>query len=87
MFRIVITKFVSSGVIYGLDLESNVVFGEGGAGLFDGKIYTRKRDGELGFFQRLVDFGADPEILEEGWAHLGTDGSVPTLPNLRQFTY
>lgn len=65
--------------------QSNVVYGEGGAGAFsDGKIYTRKRDGELGWvFQRLVDFGADPEILEEGWAHLGTDKIREILPNLR----
>ena len=58
-----------------LDPESNVVFGEGGAGAFsDGKIYTRRRDGDLGWiFRRLVEFGADPSILEEGWAHLGTD--------------
>ncbi len=66
--------------------ESNVVYGEGGAGAFsDGKIYTRKRDGELGWvFRRLVDFGADPEILEEGWAHLGTDKIREILPNLRK---
>lgn len=68
-----------------LHAESNVVYGEGGAGAFsDGKIYTRKRDGELGWvFQRLVDFGADPEILEEGWAHLGTDKIRKILPNIR----
>ena len=69
-----------------LDPESNVVYGEGGAGAFsDGKIYTRKRDGDLGWvFQRWVDFGADPEILEEGWAHLGTDKIRKILPNIRQ---
>ena len=68
-----------------LDPESNVVYGEGGAGAFsDGKIYTRRRDGELGWvFQRLVDFGADPEILKEGWAHLGTDRIRAILPQLR----
>ena len=68
-----------------LDPETNVVFGEGGAGAFsDGKIYTRRRDGELGWiFQRLVDLGADPEILEEGWAHLGTDRIREILPRLR----
>lgn len=68
-----------------LNPESNVVFGEGGAGAFsDGKIYTRRRDGELGWiFQRLVDMGADPEILEEGWAHLGTDRIRALLPRLR----
>lgn len=68
-----------------LDPETNVVFGEGGAGAFsDGKIYTRRRDGELGWiFRRLVDMGADPEILEEGWAHLGTDRIRELLPRLR----
>ncbi len=68
-----------------LDLDTNVVFGEGGAGAFsDGKIYTRRRDGDLGYvFRRLVDMGADPEILEEGWAHLGTDRVRAILPRLR----
>lgn len=68
-----------------LNPESNVVFGEGGAGAFsDGKIYTRRRDGELGYiFRALVDFGADPEILEEGWAHLGTDRIRALLPRMR----
>jgi len=68
-----------------LDPESNVVFGEGGAGAFsDGKIYTRRRDGDLGWiFRRFVDFGASPEILAEGWAHLGTDRIRAILPRLR----
>ena len=68
-----------------LDPESNVVFGEGGAGAFsDGKIYTRRRDGDLGWiFRRFVDFGASPEILAEGWAHLGTDRIRAILPELR----
>jgi uncharacterized FAD-dependent dehydrogenase len=68
-----------------LDPETNVVFGEGGAGAFsDGKVYTRRRDGELGWiFQRLVDFGADPTILDEGWAHLGTDRIRELLPRMR----
>ena len=69
-----------------LDPESNVVFGEGGAGTFsDGKIYTRRRDGELGYiFQRLVDFGADERILTDGWAHLGTDKVRAILPAFRE---
>ncbi len=68
-----------------LDPESNAVFGEGGAGAFsDGKIYTRRRDGELGWvFRRLVDHGADPRVMEEGWAHLGTDRIREILPRLR----
>ncbi len=70
-----------------LNPENKGVFGEGGAGAFsDGKIYTRRRDGELGWvFQRLVDFGADPAILEEGWAHLGTDKIREILPQIRAY--
>ena len=69
-----------------LDEDSNVVFGEGGAGTFsDGKIYTRRRDGELGYiFRRLTHFGADPAILREGWAHLGTDRVRKILPVFRE---
>ena len=68
-----------------LDPENNILFGEGGAGTFsDGKIYTRRRDGELGWiFRVLVDAGADPEILQEAWAHLGTDKVRSILPALR----
>jgi uncharacterized protein len=68
-----------------LDPENNIVFGEGGAGTFsDGKIYTRRRDGELGFiFRRFVDFGADPAVLQEAWAHLGTDKVREILPVFR----
>ena len=68
-----------------LDPESNVVFGEGGSGTFsDGKIYTRRRDGDLGYiFRRLVDFGADREVLQDAWAHLGTDRVRAILPRFR----
>jgi uncharacterized FAD-dependent dehydrogenase len=61
------------------------VFGEGGAGTFsDGKIYTRRRDGELGYiFRRLVDFGADSSIISEAFAHLGTDKVRAILPVFR----
>ena len=77
--------FEISGVIANWTLKATLCMARGGAGAFsDGKIYTRKRDGELGWvFRRLVDFGADPEILEEGWAHLGTDKIRQILPNLR----
>lgn len=69
-----------------LDAENNIVYGEGGAGTFsDGKIYTRRRDGELGWvFHRLVAAGADPGILQESWAHLGTDKVRAILPELRR---
>jgi uncharacterized FAD-dependent dehydrogenase len=68
-----------------LDPDNNILFGEGGAGTFsDGKIYTRRRDGELGYvFRALVEAGADPGILQESWAHLGTDKVRAILPALR----
>lgn len=69
-----------------LNPDSNLLFGEGGAGTFsDGKVYTRRRDGELGWiFRHLVDAGADPSVLDESWAHLGTDKIRKILPVLRQ---
>jgi uncharacterized protein len=68
-----------------LDPEDNLILGEGGSGTFsDGKIYTRRRDGELGFiFRRLVDFGADPSLLQDSLAHLGTDKIRAILPPFR----
>ncbi len=58
-----------------LDPESNVHFGEGGAGTFsDGKLTTRLRDSKIDMVKRvLVDFGAPPEILTDGKPHVGTD--------------
>jgi uncharacterized protein len=69
----------------GLNPDNNLLFGEGGAGTFsDGKIYTRRRDGELGFiFRRLGDFGADPSVLADAFAHLGTDKVRALLPVFR----
>ena len=77
--------FEISGVIANWTRKATLCMARAAPEAFsDGKIYTRKRDGELGWvFRRLVDFGADPEILEEGWAHLGTDKIRQILPNLR----
>lgn len=68
-----------------LDVESNLLFGEGGAGTFsDGKLTTRRRDGELGFIlERLVAMGAPRSILTEAHPHLGTDRLRMILPRLR----
>lgn len=69
-----------------LDPENNLLFGEGGAGTFsDGKLTTRRRDGEVGEILRgLVEVGADAEILEHSHPHLGTDALRKILPNLRE---
>ena len=71
----------------GLDPESNVQFGEGGAGTFsDGKLYSQIRDPRhLGrkVLTELVASGARPEILYESRPHIGTYRLVKILENLR----
>lgn len=69
-----------------LNPESNVQFGEGGAGAFsDGKLTTRSKD-VLGrkVLRELVQAGADPEILIEQHPHIGTDAFVKIIRNIRQ---
>ena len=67
-----------------LDPESNLCFGEGGAGTYsDGKLYTRKKDPRVReVYRRLVDFGADPEILVDAHPHVGTNRLIPLLRSL-----
>ncbi|MFA5206193.1 MAG: hypothetical protein WC708_17490 [Lentisphaeria bacterium] len=69
-----------------LNPESNVYFGEGGAGTFsDGKLYTRAQSPELAHILReLHAAGAPEEILFDPRAHLGTDGLARVIPNLRR---
>lgn len=58
-----------------LDPETNVQFGEGGAGTFsDGKLTTRIGDDKCAWVLReLVRFGAPPEIRQKAKPHVGTD--------------
>jgi len=71
-----------------LDSESNLCFGEGGAGTWsDGKLTTRiGRNSDLvrRVLQTLVDYGAPPRILVDNKPHLGTDRMVRILQNMRQ---
>ena len=68
-----------------LNTESNVCFGEGGAGTFsDGKLYTRVGDARVDAVLRaLVAHGAHPDILINNRPHLGTDKLVALLTTLR----
>lgn len=70
-----------------LDTESNVQFGEGGAGTFsDGKLTTGIKDVRIGYvFERLVEFGAPDEILYLAKPHIGTDKLKITVKNLREY--
>ncbi len=69
-----------------LDPESNVQFGEGGAGAFsDGKLTCRSRDlRSHWFFQKLVEAGAPPEILYQAKPHVGTDQLTAVVAELRR---
>ena len=58
-----------------LDPESNVQFGEGGAGTFsDGKLTTGIKDSRCQrILQVFTEAGAPPEILYQAKPHIGTD--------------
>lgn len=55
--------------------QSNVLFGEGGAGTFsDGKLTSRSKNPYAAWVKRtLVDMGAPPSILTDAKPHVGTD--------------
>jgi uncharacterized protein len=68
-----------------LDPESNVLFGEGGAGTYsDGKLTTRTHRPEASwFFEMLVAHGAPESVLYEQRPHLGTDRLVKIIKSIR----
>jgi hypothetical protein len=70
-----------------LDPESNVQFGEGGAGTFsDGKLYSQIKDPRhLGrkVLTEFVKAGAPPEILYVSKPHIGTFRLVSMVENIR----
>src|SRR5699024_3098821 len=70
----------------GLNEESNVQFGEGGAGTFsDGKLTSRSKDKRMGqIFDIFVDHGAPEEILYEQKPHIGTDILRDVIKNMRE---
>lgn len=70
-----------------LNTESNVQFGEGGAGTFsDGKLYSQIKDPRhLGrkVLTEFVKAGAPAEILTEAHPHIGTFRLVKMVENMR----
>ncbi len=70
-----------------LNPESNVQFGEGGAGTFsDGKLYTRIKDPKHYGRKVLTEFvkaGAPPEILYLSKPHIGTFRLVSMMEQMR----
>lgn len=68
-----------------LDPESNVQFGEGGAGTFsDGKLHTGTKDARGRWvLEQFVHFGADEAICYDAKPHVGTDVLYHVVQNLR----
>jgi uncharacterized FAD-dependent dehydrogenase len=71
-----------------LNPESNVQFGEGGAGTFsDGKLYSQIKDPRhLGrkVLEEFVKAGAPEEILTEAHPHIGTFRLVTMVESMRE---
>jgi len=69
-----------------LNEESNVQFGEGGAGTFsDGKLTTRIKDERKNqVLQALVEAGAPEEITYLNRPHLGSDQLISIVMGLRE---
>ena len=78
-----VEKFWKEGI---LDTESNVQFGEGGAGAFsDGKLTTGIKDIRIRkVFEEFVRFGAPEEILYKQKPHIGTDILRVVVKNIRE---
>lgn len=69
-------------------MQTNVQFGEGGAGTFsDGKLNTLVKDplgrGKL-VLELFTEFGADPSILYDHKPHIGTDVLAEVVKHMRE---
>lgn len=69
-----------------LDVNSNVQFGEGGAGTFsDGKLTTGIKDPRTReVFRLFIEFGAPEEIKYSSRPHIGTDKLRALVKNMRE---
>ena len=80
-----VDRFWNEGV---LDPDSNVQFGEGGAGAFsDGKLNTLVKDvsgRNRQVLKILTEFGADPSIVYVNKPHIGTDVLRVIVKRIRQ---
>ncbi|MDO4307734.1 MAG: NAD(P)-binding protein [Eubacteriales bacterium] len=79
-----VDRFWKDGI---LDPDSNVQFGEGGAGTFsDGKLNTLVKDSfgrNHEVLKRFVEAGAHKEILYQQKPHLGTDVLIGIVETMR----
>lgn len=80
-----VERFKKTGI---LNTESNIQFGEGGAGTFsDGKLNTGIKDERIRYvietFAEMANGGAD-DILYMAKPHIGTDRLVNIIRNMRE---
>lgn len=70
-----------------LHSESNIAFGEGGAGTFsDGKLTTGVKNKRIRYIlETFVKFGAPEDILYLHKPHIGTDYLRQVVQNMRKF--
>lgn len=78
-----VDRFWEKGI---LDQESNVQFGEGGAGLFsDGKLTTQIKDPRVRkVLEEFVEAGGTQELLYKQKPHIGTDVLRRIVLNIRR---
>jgi len=78
-----VSRFFSQGT---LDTESNIQFGEGGAGTYsDGKLKVGAMDKyKYKLLSEFVEGGADPDIMYSVGAHLGTDRLSSLVKHIRE---
>ena len=69
-----------------LNIQSNIQFGEGGAGTFsDGKLSTGIKDDRIQtILETFVEYGAPEDILYEAMPHIGTDYLRLVVRNMRE---
>ena len=82
-----IQRFITERV---LDPESNIQFGEGGAGSYsDGKLFSRTKAKNSKYINKVLDtfikFGAPEEIGYVSKPHLGTDVLCRIVRNIRSY--
>lgn len=79
-----VAEFLSTGQ---LNVDSNIQFGEGGAGTFsDGKLNTQTNNAEnADVLQIFVAFGAPLEVLYLQKPHIGSDNLRKVVCNMRSY--
>ena len=81
-----VERFWKTGI---LQPDSNVQFGEGGAGTFsDGKLNTVVKDSSgrnRYVLETFVKFGAPSDILYDAKPHIGTDILAKVIKNMRDY--